>query len=275
MNSNFRFQRRRLSDLARIDSDDAEHGYLICDGVRPYAEALQVESNGLGSVLAVCANFREAEYLSRFPFSQIVLSGIGDYECNERMRAVTARDSRVSYQKQNCENLSFSSQSFDLVFCKEGLHHLARPLQGLYEMLRVCRKAVIFVESYDGLASRILEALHLTTYYEKDLGGNLVASRDNFVFRWSKRQLQMLLNSYYAGSGYQVDITLGWMSGRLLADKPRAIRWPAYAVGVAVGMLPGWRGNFATVMIRPGSDLPPDPTRYVEFSDEVTSRARR
>ena len=61
------------------------------------------------------------------------------------------RDSRVSYHKENCENLSFASQSFDLVFCKEGLHHLARPVQGLYEMLRVSRKAVIFVESYDGL----------------------------------------------------------------------------------------------------------------------------
>ena len=70
MNSNFRFQRRRLSDLARIDSDDAEHGYLICDGVRPYAEALQVESNGLDLSSRFVRTFEKRSISTAFPLSR-------------------------------------------------------------------------------------------------------------------------------------------------------------------------------------------------------------
>lgn len=255
MDPSIRFYRRRLSDLYRLDSHDAYHDYLICEGVQRYIEI--TSGNNAGSVLAVCANFREGENLSRFPFSKIVLSNIiGIDEFGDRMKTIMNHDSRISYHRENCENISFPSRSFDLVFCKEGLHHLSRPVQGLYEMLRICRKAVIFIEPWDSLASRILEVFGLTTYYEKHSG-----CRNNFVFRWNKRQLCMLLNSYYIDSGYQVDITLGWMSGRLLHDKPRVVKRIAYAIGVAVAILPGCRGNFATVLIRPGTDLPLDPAK--------------
>lgn len=53
------------------------------------------------------------------------------------------------YQKENAEALSFPSDSFDFVFCKESYHHFPRPMLALYEMLRVCRKGAVLIEPND------------------------------------------------------------------------------------------------------------------------------
>jgi ubiquinone/menaquinone biosynthesis C-methylase UbiE len=47
---------------------------------------------------------------------------------------------------QNIYNLQFDDGSFDYVFTKESLHHLAMPYKGLYEMFRVSSKGVIIIE---------------------------------------------------------------------------------------------------------------------------------
>ena len=53
------------------------------------------------------------------------------------------------YRVENVEQLSFSDNSFDFVFCKESYHHFPRPYMALYEMLRVSSKAVFLVEPND------------------------------------------------------------------------------------------------------------------------------
>jgi len=55
------------------------------------------------------------------------------------------------YSVENAESLSFNDNSFDIIFCKEALHHMPRPLVAIYEMLRVCRKALILIEPNDPL----------------------------------------------------------------------------------------------------------------------------
>src|SRR5882724_2301680 len=47
------------------------------------------------------------------------------------------------YSVENAEQLSFSDQSHDVVFCKESFHHFPRPIIALYEMIRVSREAVV------------------------------------------------------------------------------------------------------------------------------------
>ncbi len=56
------------------------------------------------------------------------------------------------YRVENAESLDFAKNSFDVVFCKEALHHMPRPLIAVYEMIRVSRKAVIILEPNDSLA---------------------------------------------------------------------------------------------------------------------------
>ncbi|MEY4593939.1 MAG: hypothetical protein RIQ47_349 [Bacteroidota bacterium] len=50
---------------------------------------------------------------------------------------------------QNAEAISYDDNSFDYVFCKEAYHHFPRPFVGMYEMLRVARKAVLLIEPRD------------------------------------------------------------------------------------------------------------------------------
>jgi SAM-dependent methyltransferase len=251
-----RLYRRSLRDLLRIDSHPDFHDYLFAHAMQRYRASLREPERDLGSILAVGANHREASALTGQPFRRILLTGIADPD--PAIRSVEAADSRVRYRIENSEHLSLDSRSFDFVLCKESLHHLARPVLGLYEMLRVCRRAALIIEPYDTLAGRLLERLGLSTVYETDQVGN-IGSRDNFVYRWSRRQLESLLNSYYLESDYALEITLGWLSSRYNAHPLRAVRRLAALAGWALSFLPESRGNYMTALIIPGRDLPPEP----------------
>ena len=49
----------------------------------------------------------------------------------------------------NAEKIDLPDNSFDYVVCKEALHHMPRPYMAIYEMLRVSRKGVCFIEPSD------------------------------------------------------------------------------------------------------------------------------
>lgn len=253
-----RLYRRSLRHLLRIDSHADFHDYLLTHAIERYRASLREPERDLGSVLALGANHREASALAGLPFRRIVLTGIADPD--PAVRSAEGRDPRVRYRIENAEHLSLDSRSFDFVLCKESLHHLARPVLGLYEMLRVCRRAALIIEPCETLAGRLFERLGLSTVYETDQVGN-IGSRDNFVYRWSRRQLESLLNSYYLESDYTLEITLGWLSSRYNAHPHRAVRRLAALAGWALGFLPESRGNYLTALILPGRDLPPDPAR--------------
>jgi hypothetical protein len=62
---------------------------------------------------------------------------------------------------------------------------------------------------------------------------------------------------------------VGWLSTRAQERRPRWVRRLAALAGHLASRVPGARGNFATVLIAPGRDLPPDPA-----PDPGSSRAR-
>jgi ubiquinone/menaquinone biosynthesis C-methylase UbiE len=55
------------------------------------------------------------------------------------------------FSAQNAEKLAFPDGHFDYVFCKEAYHHFPRPFLAVYEMLRVAKKGIIFLEPQDPL----------------------------------------------------------------------------------------------------------------------------
>lgn len=248
-----RMRRRALRPLWRIDDFADYHGLLYAEGLAHYAPLAKAQAGDLGSVLAVGACFREVEALCPLPFSSIVLSGVA--EPDTEVQRAQERDARVRYELANVEALPWPAQHFDLVLCKESLHHTARPVQGLYELLRVCRRAVLLIEPWDCALVRGLERLGLTTRFERAQALN-VGGRDNHVFRWSRRGLESLLASLYLESGWSADVTVGWMSGRAQLRRPLALRRLASAAGWAVARLPGAAGNLASMLIVPGRDLP-------------------
>lgn len=249
-------QRFAWHALRRVEGHWDHHALLFDAALSPYLARAKREGRPPGSVLAIGAGQREARYLARLPFERVVLSGIAPPDA--AVCEAEDRHPRLVYELANAEALPYASRSFDLVLCKEALHHLARPVQGLYEMLRVCRHETVFIEPWDCALGSLLERLGLATRFERELEANL-AARDNHVFRWSRRLLEGVLASYYLDSGARCEVRAGWLSTRVLVPRRRAARRLLLAAGWAASALPGARGNLAVVAIAPGSDLPPDP----------------
>ena len=254
-----RVYRRPLRDLLRIHSTVDFHDYGIEHAIERYRLLRAEQGLGLGTVLSIGSTHREARRFVEHPFDEICLTGILDSD--DALREIASANPRVRYEKQNCERLGYASGSFDLVFCKEALHHLARPVQGLYEILRVCRGAVLVLEPYDSQLDGLLRRLGLSTVYESNQFGNLEL-RDNFVYRWNRKELEFALKSLYLESGSSLELTLGWLSSGLNGHPNWAVRRFAALAGWLVGFVPGSRGNYMTALIAPGRDLPPDPEPF-------------
>jgi len=240
-------------NMFRISTHSDWHNYVRSHALGRYRHIVGQEN--MGTMMAVCSNLGELSSFESFPFEEIVVTGINPGSKDKFDTRKT--DARVSYKQQNCECLEYESRSFDLVFCKEGLHHLSRPVLGLYEMLRVCRKAVVIIEPFDTILGKFLEKINLASTYETNQSGN-ITSRDNFVFRWNKRLLEELLNSYYLESGYYLEIFLSWMSTRYNVHAIKKVRRLFAMAAIVAGFVPFSRGNYMTALIFPGSDIPPD-----------------
>ena len=249
-------RRRALGTSWQVDSYADYHARLLDECVEPYLALAKRRGHEPGSLLAIGASVREARRLVRHPFERIVLSGVT--EPDEALSEALDRDPRLEHAYANAECLPYPTASFDVVLCKEALHHLARPVLGLYEMLRVARRGVVFVEPWQTPGVRVLERLGLATRFERNQRGNLLL-RDNYLFRWSRSQLVALLTSLYLESGARLEVTLGWSSSRVLAHRLRAVRRLGALAGWGASFLPGARGNLASVLITPGAALPPDP----------------
>ena len=257
MQNETRVHTRRVRDLLQINSPFTFHQYLFDQAFARYGEI--VGEGNWGSALAICSEYNEPQMIPAHPFSEIVLTGFGDQA--EDVARYCEYDPRVSYECQNAECLPYDSGSFDVVVCKEGLHHLARPILGVYEMLRIARKAVVIIEPYQTFFGNLLEQFGLASVYERNYDRN-INYRDNYVFRFDRKMLESILNSYYIDSAYQLELYVGWMRWNVTGSSKWPIRLAGAFGGRCVSMLPGSRGNYMTAIIQPGSDLPSDPEPF-------------
>jgi ubiquinone/menaquinone biosynthesis C-methylase UbiE len=81
--------------------------------------------------------------------------------------------------------LDLPDNSYDLVVVQDGLHHLPRPVTGFTEMLRVAKKAVIVIESYDSWVGDLIGT-------EFEVQGNAI----NFAFRWNRKMMVQVTKSF-------------------------------------------------------------------------------
>lgn len=80
------------------------------------------------------------------------LTDIFPTDIGENMLRISKEKGYInSYGVENAERLSFADNSYDLVFCKEAFHHFPRPYLALYEMIRVCKTAVVMIEPAERL----------------------------------------------------------------------------------------------------------------------------
>ena len=91
--------------------------------------------------------------------------------------------------------LAFADGSFDWAIVRDGLHHLARPLKGLYELERVSREGFAIVEGQDSWLVRLLVRLGLGENWDP-AGG--------YVYRFTRREFQKIFNSIQTVSEWRI-----------------------------------------------------------------------
>jgi ubiquinone/menaquinone biosynthesis C-methylase UbiE len=98
------------------------------------------------------------------------------------------------------EELEFADSSFDWAIVRDGLHHLARPIKGLYELDRVSREGFAIIEAQDSLAVRLLSRLGVAENWDP-AGG--------YVYRFSRREIYKFFSSMQTVSRW--DVYSAWL----------------------------------------------------------------
>lgn len=106
----------------------------------------------------------------------------------------TAAYPQVHGMVADLERLPYGDRAFDVAFCASTLHHLPRPLMGLYELVRVAREAVILIEPNDSWLTRLATAVGAAQEYEPS---------GNYVYRFGAAEMTRVARA--ASLGVHVD----------------------------------------------------------------------
>ncbi len=106
----------------------------------------------------------------------------------------------TDYSQQNVERISYPDDSFDYVVCREAYHHFPRAFLGLYEMIRVSKKAAIIIEPIDILSKMPLLLLikNMCDSINPTLINKIWKNRfsfenvGNYVFKVSAREVEKM-----------------------------------------------------------------------------------
>ena len=114
------------------------------------------------------------------------------------VEAARLRNPALRCLRMDAESLAFPDSSFDWAVVRDGLHHLARPVKGLYELERVSREGFAILEGQDSCLVRLLVKLGLGE--NRDPAGG-------YVYRFGRRELYKILSSVQTVSRWQVYTT--------------------------------------------------------------------
>jgi SAM-dependent methyltransferase len=103
----------------------------------------------------------------------------------------------------DAEQMDLPSDSYDLVFASEVLHHCSSPHHALCEMLRVSRRYVVFMEPNDSAAMNALVRMNFSFPYELPAvidhdyqsGGLRDSNIPNFIYRWNRHEVVKTVSS--------------------------------------------------------------------------------
>ena len=129
---------------------------------------------------------REAYFISKFSEAEITASDIG----TTKLKIAADLGFIGNYCESDIESLNFPESAFDVTYVKESLHHLPRPLIGLYEMLRVSAKGLILIEPND--------AQHkYSTYPTEGSYYDNFEETKNYLYRFSLREILKIATSLH------------------------------------------------------------------------------
>jgi hypothetical protein len=122
----------------------------------------------------------------------------------------------------DAEKIEAQDNSYDWAIIHAGLHHLAVPAMGVCEMFRVARCGILCVEARDSLLIKMAVRVGLMAEFELEpaflTGGKIGGYRNgpipNYVYRWTEREFEKVINSYapthqhkfFYGYGFQFPV---------------------------------------------------------------------
>ncbi len=168
------------------------------------------------SVLSVCGgDGQEADFLhgQGARVTVIDLSTVA-------LRAARARNAALQCACMDAELLTFADGSFDWVIVRDGLHHLARPIQGFYELDRVSREGFAVLEAQDSVPVRLLSLFGIAENWDPSGG---------YVYRFSRRELRKIFSSLQTVAEWEIHTAWLPFGGDLLGHFPAFKRF-AYPV---------------------------------------------
>jgi SAM-dependent methyltransferase len=118
----------------------------------------------------------------------------------QALSAAQVRNPALRCACMDGEELEFADGAFDWAVVRDGLHHLARPIKGLYELERVAREGFAIIEAQDSLAVRLLARLGVAENWDP-AGG--------YVYRFSRREICKLFSCMQTVSRW--DICTAWL----------------------------------------------------------------
>jgi|SRR5215472_14978815 len=130
-----------------------------------------------------CAEAHEASVICDMGFTDVTVSDISTVALDLALKL----DGRLSGRILDAGAIDLPDDSFDVVVLQDGLHHLQSPVGGMVEMLRVARRAIVFLEPHDSVSGRLLGRK-----WEVNDG------EINYVFRWTKKLVQNVAYAYFA-----------------------------------------------------------------------------
>jgi SAM-dependent methyltransferase len=206
----------------QVEYHEREH-YLpsqhrVVDNSHPYVEWLNnyrlrkaAEMMGASlrgkTVLSICGgDGEEAEFFHRCGAAVTVtdLSSVA-------LQAARLRNPSLQCVCMDSESLTFPDKSFDWAIVRDGLHHLARPLKGLYELERVSREGFVILEGQDSLPVRILSVVGVAENWDP-AGG--------YVYRFTRREITKIFAAMQTTADWKIHTTWLPFGGDLLGLVP-------------------------------------------------------
>ena len=135
-------------------------------------------------LIASCGTGIDVHYLRKYYDAQFTVSDISEKAVEMTLKL----NKNITGQVEDTEKLSFADNSFDYAFIAAGLHHLPRPLVGLYELIRVAKQGVIVIEPNDSWLTRLATHFKLATEIEQ-VG--------NYVYRFNAWDIKRISRSLF------------------------------------------------------------------------------
>jgi SAM-dependent methyltransferase len=176
-----------LPVLSDGSTGNLHHDYfrrIPFDYLRRLLEENGINLDGARLHVASCGSGIDAAYLLTFSKPKIYVSDLSENALKTTLRLFP----QFQGQTEDNERLSFDDDFFDFSFIAASLHHLPRPVLGLYELLRVSKHGVIIIEPNDSWLTRLAGKMGLAQEYEV---------HGNYVYRFSRRDVKKIASSLF------------------------------------------------------------------------------